>query len=235
MRRASYCGAIGSGCFASTLPTQADQQTAAYGASLPLDAGAMNDEVCPKPDLAWRFGRPKGPAPEAPYACHCAVNDIHGMHLTRCVERDDLTKRPVPEVDRSEPRRRTQTLLTRIRRRQRSALMPAKRRVAAPRRSHPAVWTAILRTRRAFTVAQDARTGHPAPHNHRESGECRLISRPVSACWMWQQATGSPRFHPRRFADRAARSYAQTEKVYRQAPAVLLEDIFSRLLQEKRT
>jgi hypothetical protein len=30
--RTSDCGATGSGCFASTLPTQADQQTAAIGA-----------------------------------------------------------------------------------------------------------------------------------------------------------------------------------------------------------
>jgi predicted metal-dependent hydrolase len=40
---------------------------------------------------------------------------------------------------------------------------------------------------------------------------------------------------PRRFADRAARSCAQTEKVCCQAPAMLLEDILNRLLQEKRT
>jgi hypothetical protein len=51
---------------------------------------------------------------------------------------------------------------------------------------------------------------------------------------MWQQATGLPRFRPR-IADRAARSCAQTEKVCRQAPAKLLEDILNRLLQEKRT
>jgi len=50
---------------------------------------------------------------------------------------------------------------------------------------------------------------------------------------VWQQATGLPRFRPR-FADGAARSYAQT-KVCRQAPAKLLEDILNRLLQEKRT
>ena len=47
MRRASYYGAIGSGCFASTLATQADQQTAAYGADLPLRGRSTNAEDCP--------------------------------------------------------------------------------------------------------------------------------------------------------------------------------------------
>jgi hypothetical protein len=45
----------------------------------------------------------------------------------------------------------------------RGALMRPKRRVPAPRRSHPAVWTAICGRGAAFAVAQDARTGHPAP------------------------------------------------------------------------
>jgi hypothetical protein len=52
--------------------------------------------------------------------------------------------------------------------------MEAKRPVTALWRSHPAVSIALLPMRRAFTVAQDARMGDPAPRNHRESGECRI-------------------------------------------------------------
>jgi len=50
MRRASYCGAIGSGCFASTLPTQANQQTAAYGALPPFTGAAAKDPLLPRAD-----------------------------------------------------------------------------------------------------------------------------------------------------------------------------------------
>jgi hypothetical protein len=34
------------------------------------------------------------------------------------------------------------------------------------------------RTRCAFTIAQDGRRGDPWPHNHAESGECRLYTQP---------------------------------------------------------
>ena len=51
MRRASYCGATGSGCFASTLPTQADQQTAGIGAiaSLEMLPRKSARRRCPSP------------------------------------------------------------------------------------------------------------------------------------------------------------------------------------------
>jgi len=36
----------------------------------------------------------------------------------------------------------------------------------------------LLRTRRAFTVTQDARMGYPAPHNHRAPGNVGLYGSP---------------------------------------------------------
>ena len=57
--------------------------------------------------------------------------------------------------------------------RQRYALIKAKARFPAPRRSHPAVSAASCRTRRAFTVAQHARKGDLRPQPP-ESGECRI-------------------------------------------------------------
>jgi hypothetical protein len=47
--------------------------------------------------------------------------------------------------------------------------MRAKKMSSNASRSHPAGFRRLLPTRRAFTVAQDARMGDPAPHNHRES------------------------------------------------------------------
>jgi len=52
--------------------------------------------------------------------------------------------------------------------------MRAKATSSSASAQSPGCFDRLLQTRRAFTVAQDARTGDPAPHNHRESGECRL-------------------------------------------------------------
>ena len=58
--------------------------------------------------------------------------------------------------------------------RQVKALLRRSAQTSSASAQSPGCLDSHLRTRRAFTFAQDARTGHPTPHNHRESGECRL-------------------------------------------------------------
>jgi hypothetical protein len=91
------------------------------------------------------------------------------------VDDDPVTNRMV--VDYLENRNMRATSASGVcdeRRRQRSALMPAKATSSSASAQSPSCFDRLPRTRRAFTVAQDARTGDPAPHNRRESGECRL-------------------------------------------------------------
>ena len=69
------------------------------------------------------------------------------------------------------PRQMFQEILSLIA--QRCASMQAKLRVLAPRRSQ-LIGSTSLRTRCAIYVARDGRRGDPWPHNHAESGKCRI-------------------------------------------------------------
>jgi hypothetical protein len=51
--------------------------------------------------------------------------------------------------------------------------MRAKRRVPAPRCSHPAVWTPFADAARVYRCPRRP-IGPSCTHNHRESGECRI-------------------------------------------------------------
>ncbi len=58
------------------------------------------------------------------------------------------------------------------------APLEAKLRVSAPPRSQLIGSTLAAARGARFTIAQDGRRGDPWPHNHAESGECRLYTQP---------------------------------------------------------
>jgi hypothetical protein len=67
----------------------------------------------------------------------------------------------------------------------------------------PGCFDRLLRTRRAFTVAKDDRTGHPTPHNHRESGECRVNTREDNAMARFQGMSDEDKLNDIQILNRA--------------------------------